>query len=95
MRITIALALVFIALLLVGRFLLFSTPLDEAKAAAPSGSIAQDTSQKEPVAQVIQKVAPKGAQSPEIVSNVWLNSSRLATQDLRGKVVVVEFWTHG
>jgi len=45
--------------------------------------------------QVIQKIMPKGPPAPEIASNTWLNSPTLATQDLRGHVVVVEFWTHG
>jgi hypothetical protein len=33
--------------------------------------------------------------APEIVSDTWLNSPPLASAALRGKVVVVEFWTFG
>ncbi len=36
-----------------------------------------------------------GAKAPEIVSPVWLNSAPLRLADLKGKVVMVEFWTFG
>ncbi len=32
---------------------------------------------------------------PELRNEVWLNSAPLTLADLRGKVVVVEFWTYG
>jgi len=38
--------------------------------------------------------APSQA-SPEINGAVWINSQPLTAKDLRGKVVMVEFWTHG
>ena len=38
---------------------------------------------------------PRGPIAPEIVSATWLNSAPLASADLRGKVVVVEFWAFG
>lgn len=34
-------------------------------------------------------------QAPDISSSIWLNSAPLRMADLRGKVVLVEFWTHG
>jgi len=34
-------------------------------------------------------------QAPAIVSPIWLNSQPLHFEDLRGKVVMVEFWTFG
>jgi thiol-disulfide isomerase/thioredoxin len=34
-------------------------------------------------------------QAPEIVSPTWLNSEPLQLDQLRGKVVMVEFWTFG
>ncbi len=36
---------------------------------------------------------PRGPIAPEISSDTWLNSPPLAASDLRGKVVLVEFWT--
>ncbi len=36
-----------------------------------------------------------GIQAPEITNTVWLNSAPLRLSDLRGKVVMVEFWTFG
>lgn len=39
--------------------------------------------------------ATDGAVAPPITSNVWLNSEPLTIASLRGKVVLVEFWTFG
>lgn len=36
-----------------------------------------------------------GMKAPEITNDTWLNSAPLQLQDLRGKVVMVEFWTFG
>ncbi|GJL55957.1 MAG: hypothetical protein NPIRA02_30890 [Nitrospirales bacterium] len=36
-----------------------------------------------------------GTQAPEITNDTWLNSQPLRLADLRGKVVMVEFWTFG
>ncbi len=33
--------------------------------------------------------------APEIVSPIWINSKPLKMEELRGKVVMVEFWTFG
>jgi hypothetical protein len=33
--------------------------------------------------------------APEVESPVWINSGPLRLADLRGKVVLVEFWTYG
>ncbi len=38
---------------------------------------------------------PRGPLAPDILSDTWLNSASLAPADLRGKVVLVEFWTYG
>ena len=67
--------------------------------AAPDIAADQVTQNEEPmstvrgIAQAITK--PKGPAAPEIVSNTWLNSPPLTRENLRGKVVVVEFWTYG
>lgn len=33
--------------------------------------------------------------APELTNEVWLNSEPLTLADLRGNVVIVEFWTYG
>ncbi len=37
--------------------------------------------------------AEEGLPAPEVTAEVWLNSEPLRGADLRGKVVLVEFWT--
>ena len=37
----------------------------------------------------------KGITAPEIISPTWINSKPLKMEELRGKVVMVEFWTFG
>lgn len=38
---------------------------------------------------------PKGIKAPEIISGgVWFNSDPLTLSDLKGKVVVIDFWTY-
>lgn len=36
-----------------------------------------------------------GSPAPEILNKIWLNSEPLRLADLKGKVVMVEFWTFG
>ena len=36
-----------------------------------------------------------GAAAPEVAGERWINSAPLTTQTLRGRVVLVEFWTFG
>ena len=36
-----------------------------------------------------------GAPAPEIAGSPWINSAPLTTAALRGRVVLVEFWTYG
>jgi thiol-disulfide isomerase/thioredoxin len=36
-----------------------------------------------------------GRPAPEVVGSVWINSEPRMLQELRGKVVLVEFWTFG
>jgi hypothetical protein len=40
--------------------------------------------------------APRvGQPAPELAGGPWLNSPPLTTAELRGRVVLVEFWTYG
>lgn len=36
-----------------------------------------------------------GKPAPELTNDVWINSRPLRLADLRGKVVLLEFWTYG
>lgn len=36
-----------------------------------------------------------GAPAPEVAGDRWINSAPLTMQGLRGRVVLVEFWTFG
>ena len=38
---------------------------------------------------------PDGPRAPELTNETWLNSDRLTSADLRGKVVLIDFWTFG
>ncbi len=42
-----------------------------------------------------QRVARVGQPAPELTGRPWINSSPLSLGTLRGRVVVVEFWTFG
>ncbi len=37
----------------------------------------------------------QGRPAPELASTTWINSDPLKLQELRGKVVLLEFWTYG
>lgn len=36
-----------------------------------------------------------GKAAPEFTNETWINSEPLRLADLRGKVVLIEFWTYG
>jgi hypothetical protein len=36
-----------------------------------------------------------GKPAPEISGSSWINSPALSANDLKGRVVLVEFWTYG
>jgi hypothetical protein len=42
-----------------------------------------------------QRGARVGQPAPEITGGPWLNSEPLSLASLRGRVVLVEFWTYG
>ena len=43
---------------------------------------------------LLDKLRPQG-EAPELLNEIWLNSEPLKLADLRGQVVLVEFWTYG
>ncbi len=45
-------------------------------------------------AELLAKLPSRGA-APELHNETWLNSEPLQLAELRGKVVIVEFWTYG
>ncbi len=94
MKSVLAFALIF--LLVVGGLSVWVS-LNALNSASPNNPATANSSE-DPVSiakQVIENIKPKGPLAPEIVSNTWFNSPALAAKDLRGKVVVVEFWTYG
>jgi len=40
-------------------------------------------------------ILPDGPLAPELTNGTWLNSEQLTSADLRGKVVLIDFWTYG
>ena len=43
---------------------------------------------------LLARLPSRGA-APELLNETWFNSEPLRLADLRGKVVIVEFWTYG
>jgi hypothetical protein len=41
------------------------------------------------------RLVPLGQPAPEITGGPWINSEPLSLAGLRGRVVLVEFWTYG
>jgi hypothetical protein len=62
-------------------------------APAEPAPIEQDQAAEE--AASLRAPTPSGPVAPELVSDTWLNSTPLSAADLRGKVVLIEFWTFG
>ncbi len=60
-----------------------------------SGMTVESNQSTSSAARTENQSSPRGPVAPAIVSDTWFNSPELAPADLRGKVVVVEFWTFG
>jgi hypothetical protein len=48
-----------------------------------------------PAAGLAERGARVGRPAPEITGGPWINSEALSLERLRGRVVLVEFWTYG
>jgi hypothetical protein len=75
-------------------------PATEALAITPPEELAMSqevTTPSGPTPEQRQLLAslPSRGVPPEFFNEVWLNSEPLKLADLRGKVVIVEFWTFG
>jgi len=57
-------------------------------AGAPGASIPEQEN-------AVSNPSPDGPLAPELKNEVWLNTEPLAAADLRGKVVLIDFWTFG
>jgi hypothetical protein len=44
---------------------------------------------------VLAQPAPIGAPAPDVSGGPWINGDPLTLSGLRGRVVLVEFWTYG
>lgn len=72
-----------------------SAPRDGATVdAAPAAPDLVDTSLTPEQAALLAKLPSRGA-APELANETWFNSEPLKLADLRGNVVIVEFWTYG
>ena len=72
--------------------LLAQAPLE--KIVMPADVIVNHTNPTEEQRDLLASLAVVG-QPPELFNEVWLNSEPLKLAELRGKVVLVEFWTFG
>jgi len=45
--------------------------------------------------QTVPAALPDGPLAPELTNDTWLNTEALTAADLRGKVVLIDFWTFG
>jgi hypothetical protein len=61
---------------------------------APTAQTSRDSSPTSEQKSLLESLKRQGA-APELFSQVWLNSPPLKLADLRGKVVVIDFWTFG
>jgi hypothetical protein len=65
-----------------------------ADAAPPTAQASQGNSPTSEQMSLLKSLNRRGA-APELSNPVWLNSPPLRLADLRGQVVVIDFWTFG
>ena len=62
---------------------------------APVPASPESANQPTPAQQALLAKLRNLGPAPELLNDTWLNSAPLKLADLRGKVVMVEFWTFG
>ncbi len=67
---------------------------------APAFAESAPTGEATPAPLVLPTVTPQSpyavqGAAPELTNDVWLNSEPLRLAGLRGKVVLIDFWTYG
>jgi len=58
---------------------------------AVQAEVSNITPEQQAILDQLQNYGPP----PELTNEIWLNSEPLQLADLRGNVVIVEFWTYG
>jgi len=66
-----------------------------ASPAASSPPPSAESSAPAPEEDAVPTPLPDGPLAPELTNDTWLNTEPLTGADLRGKVVLIDFWTFG
>ena len=69
------------------------TPADQS--GSETAVAAEGASSITPALQALLANLPSQGPAPELTNETWINSEPLRLADLRGQVVIVEFWTYG
>lgn len=72
-----------------------AAPAVDASTAPVAEETALETSPLTPAQTALLATLPSRGAAPELQNEVWFNTEPLTLTSLRGKVVMVEFWTYG
>ncbi len=70
-------------------------PVEEGKPTAILPTPTSDASALQTEKQRLLASLKSQGPAPALSNEIWINSEPLALEDLRGNVVIVEFWTYG
>jgi hypothetical protein len=76
-----------------GLMLAACAPADSAGPSAPTADAPETSALGQENA--VPNPLPDGPLAPELKNDVWLNTRPLTNADLRGSVVLIDFWTFG